>query len=198
MSTWLVVGIAAIVVVAIAFIIGRASASRRTRHLRERFGTEYDRTAKVVGGKRDAEAELAAREERHEQLNIRPLPTEARKRYADQWRTVQSQFVDAPAAALSAADGLVNSVMSDRGYPMDDFEQRAADISVEHPQVVENYRAAHRVSEQTANGGATTEDQRLAMQRYRSLFEELLDSATGERANRRVRTADTSTERISA
>jgi hypothetical protein len=171
---WALIAIVAIVVVVI--VAWRVLSARKTQGLQERFGPEYDRAQQTVGGKREAEAELAAREERREHLNIRPLRAEARQRYADQWQNVQTQFVDSPVAAVAAADGLVSSVMSDRGYPMDEFEQRVADVSVDHPQVVENYRAAHRISESSANGDATTEDQRQAMQLYRSLFDELLDS----------------------
>jgi hypothetical protein len=99
---------------------------------------------------------------------------EARQRYVRQWEAVQAQFVDSPPAAIAAADGLVNAVMADRGYPIDDFDQRAADVSVDHPAVVENYRQAHEISLRSTRGEATTEDLRLAMQSYRSLFEELL------------------------
>jgi hypothetical protein len=175
MPVWLAVLIVVAVVVIVGLVIWRGLAARRTSKLQERFGPEYDRTAKDMGSKRQAEAELAAREERRDQLDIRPLPSEARRRYLDQWQGVQAQFVDAPAAAVSAADGLVSAVMSDRGYPMDDFEQRTAHVSVDHPQVVENYRAAHAISTRAAGGKATTEDLRQAMQHYRALFEELLE-----------------------
>ena len=196
MAGWVWAVIVAVVVIVVAFAVWRALSTRRTQGLRERFGPEYDRAKESAGGKKDAEAELAAREERREQLNIRPLPAEARQRYAEQWRNVQSQFVDAPQAAVAAADGLVSSAMSDRGYPMDDFEQRAADISVDYPHVVESYRAAHRISESTASGEATTEDQRQAMQHYRSLFDELLDSRSPVEAETRSDEAfNDSTER---
>ena len=189
MPVWLAVLIVVAVVVVVALVVWRAMASRRTQKLQERFGAEYDRTANEIGSRRQAESELAAREERRQQLNIRPLPSEARRRYVDQWQGVQAQFVDAPAAAVAAADGLVSSVMGDRGYPMDDFEQRAADVSVDHPQVVENYRAAHAISTRAAGGDATTEDLRQAMQHYRALFEELLEGgadADGARAAARA------------
>ena len=175
---WALVVVAAVVVVAV--VMWRALAARRTRSLQERFGPEYDRTTTAIGSRRAAEAELAGREERREQLNIRPLPPEARRRYAQQWETVQAQFVDSPPAAIAAANGLVNSVMADRGYPIDDFEQRAADVSVDHPAVVENYRQAHEISSRSARGEATTEDLRQAMQNYRSLFEELLTDGAAD------------------
>lgn len=173
---WALVIVAAVVVVAV--VAWQAFAARRTRSLRERFGPEYDRTTTVAGDRRKAEAELAGRQERREQLDIRPLPAEARRRYTRRWETVQAEFVDSPTAAIAAADGLVNAVMAERGYPIDDFDQRAADVSVDHPAVVENYRRAHEISSRSARGEASTEDTRQAMQNYRSLFEELLgDSA---------------------
>ena len=175
---WALVVVAAVVVVAV--VMWRALAARRTRSLQERFGPEYDRTTTAAGNRRAAEAELAGREERREQLNIRPLPTEARQRYAQQWETVQAQFVDSPPRAIAAANGLVNSVMADRGYPIDDFDQRAADVSVDHPAVVETYRQAHEISSRSARGEATTEDLRQAMQNYRSLFEELLTDGAAD------------------
>jgi hypothetical protein len=170
--------VAAVVIVAV--VMWRALAARRTRSLREGFGPEYDRTTRAVGDKRKAEAELAARRERREHLHIRPLPAEARQRYARQWETVQTQFVDSPPAAIAAADGLVNAVMADRGYPIDDFDRRAGDVSVDHPAVVENYREAHTISSRSASGEATTEDLRQAMQNYRSLFEELLSDGAAD------------------
>jgi hypothetical protein len=177
---WILIVVAAAVVV--AAVIRRVLAGRRTRELQERFGPEYDRTSAAVGSKREAESELAARQDRREQLNIRPLPAEARQRFADQWEAVQGQFVDSPAAAVSAADGLVCSVMADRGYPMDDFEQRAADISVDHPQVVQNYREARDIARASEQGQVTTEDLRQAMQNYRALFDELLGDTTTDQA----------------
>ncbi len=176
---WAVVIVA--LVVAVAVVMWRALAARRTRALRERFGPEYERTTAAVGNRREAEAELAGRTERREQLNVRPLPAEARQRYARQWETVQSQFVDSPPTAITAADGLVSAVMADRGYPIDDFDQRAADVSVDHPAVVENYRQAHEISMRSARGEATTEELRQAMQNYRSLFEELLTDGTADK-----------------
>jgi hypothetical protein len=174
MPSWVWILFAVAVVVIVAGVVWRALAARKTKELQERFGPEYDRTASAIGSKREAEQELAARQERREQLNIRPLPADARKRYASQWAAVQAQFVDAPAAAVADADGLVSSVMADRGYPMDDFEQRAADISVDHPQVVQNYRQARGISHAAQQGQASTEDLRQAMQNYRALFDELL------------------------
>ena len=175
---WILIVVAAVVVV--AAVAWWLSSRRRSQELRERFGPEYDRTVEDASSRRRAEKELDERRERREQLNIRPLPNSARERYAEQWRNAQAQFVDAPQAAVASADMLVIAVMRDRGYPMDDFEQRAADISVDHPEVVESYRSAHRLSEQSANGEASTEDLRQAMRHYRTLFDELLEASADE------------------
>src|SRR5436190_7853905 len=120
---------------------------KRTKQLQSQFGPEYDRTVERTDGKKDAEAELKARQNRHDQIDIRPLSSAARERYIAQWQTVQAQFVDSPGAAVGSADELIQSVMSDRGYPVQDFDTRAADISVDHPHVVENYRHGHRLAE---------------------------------------------------
>ena len=180
MPTWAWILIVVLAVVVVATVLWRGLAARKTKELQERFGPEYDRTAGATGSKREAEAELAARQDRREQLNIRPLPIEARNRYASQWSAVQTQFVDAPVAAVAAADGLVSSVMAERGYPIDDFEQRAADVSVDHPQVVENYRQAKKISRASEEAQASTEDLRQAMQNYRVLFDELLDDGAAD------------------
>jgi hypothetical protein len=148
---------------------------RRTRELQGRFGPEYDRTLDVAESKRDAEAELSARADRRDELEIRPLTTAARERYLVEWQRVQAKFVDDPDGAVRDADMTIQSVMADRGYPVDDFEQRAADVSVDHPQVVENYRLGHRLARASALGDGTTEDLRQAMQHYRLLFEELIE-----------------------
>lgn len=174
MPGWVWVLVAVVAVAVVALVVWRALAARRTRSLQERFGPEYQRTTAVTGDKRQAEAELAAREARRDQLNIRPLSEESRQRYAEEWQSVQERFVDSPGDAIAAADGLVAAVMSDRGYPMDDFEQRAADVSVDHPNVVENYRTARGIADRSERGEASTEDLRQAMQHYRSLFDELL------------------------
>ena len=179
---WILIVVAAVIVVAAAALA--LSAKRRTTRLKERFGPEYDRTVEESPSRRRAEQELDERRERREQLNIRPLPSAARGRYVEQWRIVQTQFVDAPAVAVAGADDLVSNVMRDRGYPMDDFEQRAADISVDHPEVVESYRSAHELSERSANGGASTEDLRQAMRHYRTLFDELLETPADEPVTR--------------
>ncbi len=169
---WIVIGIA--VVVAVVAILWAVMSRRRSQQLQRQFGPEYERTVNERGNRSEAEKELAARRERREQLNLRPLTPEARDRYGREWQSTQEQFVDSPSAAVASADSLIQSVMVDRGYPMGDFERRAADISVDHPDVVQNYREAHRLSERSAAGNGSTEDLRKAMQLYRSLFEELM------------------------
>lgn len=173
---WIVIAVAAVVV--LLAIWWMASRKRRTSHLREGFGPEYDRTVDEAGSRREAEADLTEREKRRDELDITPLAPGTRDRFADRWRTVQERFVDDPSAALRDAHVLVVEVMRERGYPTDDFEQRAADVSVDHPHVVENYRSAHAITER---GDADTEDQRQALVHYRALFDELLET---EPANR--------------
>jgi hypothetical protein len=170
-----------VIVLAVVVLAGVAAwvvlGKRRTQHLREQFGPEYRRTVAERGDRRDAETELRERERRREELEIRPLEPAARERYLAEWRAVQARFVDDPEGTIGEADALVTAVMRERGYPIEDFEQRTADISVDHPEVVENYRAAHRISLASAEGRATTEDLRRATVHYRALFEELLDTA---------------------
>jgi hypothetical protein len=167
--------IAVVVVGVVGFAMWQMLARRRTMRLQERFGPEYDRTIGSAESKRDAEAELRGREERRQQLEIRPLTQTARDRYTSRWEVVQAQFVDEPRAAVASADELIQSVMAERGYPMADFDQRAADISVDHPTVVENYRQGRRLSSATGNADGATEDLRQAMRHYRALFEELVE-----------------------
>ena len=179
---WIVIAVAAVVLVALAAVGGLSR--RRTGRLRQRFGPEYDRTVEQSGSRRRAEAELGSRVDRREQLQIRPLPAAAREQYLESWTGLQTRFVDDPAGSVTAADQLVGSVMSERGYPMDDFERRAADISVDHPQVVERYRSAHGIAQKNQDGKATTEDLRQAIKHYRALFEELLEPAEDEPLSR--------------
>jgi len=164
--------IAAVLVLGIIWVAGR---KRKTEDLRESFGPEYERTVHQLGGHSKAESELEARRKRVEQLNIRPLSADTQDRFADQWRTTQARFVDDPQGAIDEADHLVCDLMQTRGYPMSNFEQQAADISVNHPNVVTNYRAAHRIAQSSEEGNADTENLRTAMVHYRALFEELLE-----------------------
>ncbi|MGB8889645.1 MAG: hypothetical protein WCC87_23175 [Candidatus Korobacteraceae bacterium] len=164
-----------VVVVLLLVAVFAAMLQRRKAALRRRFGPEYDRTVRQRGSEREAQALLQEREQRVEKFHIRQLDAIQRQQYADRWRTVQSRFVDDPKGAVIDADDAVISLMGARGYPMADFEQRAADLSVDHPHVVENYRAAHVIALRHRQGQATTEDLRQAMIYYRSLFEDLLD-----------------------
>jgi hypothetical protein len=179
MPVWAWIIIAAAAVLIIVAVAAMYSRNRRTKGLQERFGSEYDRTVEERDGRRDAERELAERERQRERLDIIPLSDEAKSRYAESWRTVQSRFVDDPSNAVREADRLVTDVMRERGYPIDDFEQRAADISVDHPDVVENYRAGHELYLKEERGEADTEDERQAFVHYRALFADLLETREG-------------------
>jgi hypothetical protein len=167
-----------VAVIVVAFAVWAYMRRRRTTTLRQRFGPEYDRTVRDVGSEREAEANLADRAKRVEKLNLRDLDPAERDRFVLEWKGVQSRFVDSPKGALVEADDLLSSLMKARGYPMSDFEQRAADISVDHPQVVENYRAAHIIAVRHGKGDATTEDLRRAMVHYRALFDDLVQVPT--------------------
>jgi hypothetical protein len=171
--------IAIIVVVVIAAVAWQMVVRGRTAHLQGRFGPEYDRAVEDADSRKQAESELAAREKRHDQFELRPLTPASRDRYLGSWHAVQTQFVDDPRAAVAAADSLIQSAMRDRGYPVEDFDQRAADLSVDHPAVVDNYREGHLLAEQSAQGADSTEGLRRAMQHYRVLFEELVDTSDG-------------------
>ncbi|HEY1317916.1 MAG TPA: hypothetical protein VGF10_11905 [Gaiella sp.] len=177
MPTWVWVLIAVAVVVLLAAAAWLWTARRRTEHLRGRFGPEYDRAVQSADGRRQAEAELVAREERHGQFELRPLSAPARDRYLADWRVVQARFVDDPRGAAASADSLIQSVMRERGYPVEDFDQRASDLSVDHAHVVEHYREGHRLATGGARDDDSTEDLRHAMQHYRALFEELVGSS---------------------
>jgi hypothetical protein len=168
--------ILAIVVIAAVIAAVLLMRQRRSQQLQEGFGPEYDRTVEERGGdQRAAEAELQERRQRREKFEIRDLDPDARDRYVERWRAAQRRFVDEPAPAVGEADALVIEVMRDRGYPVaDEFEQRAADVSVDHPEVVEHYRAAHGISSRATAGDASTEDLRQAMVHFRALFAELL------------------------
>ena len=156
----------------IAWVLVR---KQRTASLRSRFGTEYDRAVRESGPQR-AESVLLERERRVQKFSIRELSAQERESFVSEWRAVQSRFVDDPQAAVGEADLLVDRLMHARGYPMTDFEQRTADISVSHPRVVDNYRAAHEIAVRHREGQASTEDLRNALIYYRSLFDDLLQS----------------------
>lgn len=179
MATFLINTTAIVVIVLIAIAIAAAGAVlywqfNRTKRLRERFGPEYDRTVKETGAKREAEAKLQQREKRVERFHIHPLEPTDRGRFEEAWRQIQARFVDDPDGALIDADRLIGEAMSAEGYPVLDFEQRASDISVDHPRVVENYREGHRIALLQQKRQASTEDLRKAMIHYRTLFDDLI------------------------
>jgi hypothetical protein len=173
-----IVIVAVIVIAVIAFL---ATRKRRSQKLRERFGPEYDRVLRQEGDVRKAEGLLEFREKRREKFKIRSLSNADRTTFEQRWMQVQSRFVDEPQGAVTVADGLVMEVMLARGYPMGDFEQRSADLSVDYPVVIENYRAAHDIALRHGRGEASTEDLRRAMVHYRTLFQELLDGHQAQR-----------------
>jgi hypothetical protein len=173
-----------VIVVLLAVVGALAYQRRRSTQLREGFGPEYDRAVEEHGDQRAAESELRERRQRRSRFDIRPLGATARDRYAERWRATQAQFVDQPASALKDADTLVAEVMRERGYPVEDFEQQAADVSVDHPEVVEHYRKAHAIQTRSR---ASTEDLREAMLHYRALFAELLEGPERERETQEVR-----------
>jgi hypothetical protein len=172
-TTQIAIVIAIAVLVAAGIAIWLFARKRRTERLRTRFGPEYARAVQEGGSRRQGEAGLQEREKRVEGFKIRPLAASDQELYILSWRKVQAQFVDDPGSSVTQADKLLGDVMSTRGYSVGDFEQRSADISVDHPLVVENYRAAHEVAVRHANGQASTEDLRQAMIHYRTLFDEL-------------------------
>jgi hypothetical protein len=176
--------ILALVVVGIVLLLRQ----RRHRHLRDTFGPEYNRAVEDAGSRRAAEQELAARERRHDELQLNELGPDVRARYSERWAVVQERFVDSPEEAVGEADELVTVVMSERGYPTDDYRQRLNDLSVEHARTLDHYRSAHTINERRRSHEATTEDLRQAMVHYRALFEDLLGAApaTGDgRSNNR-------------
>lgn len=174
-NTALMLALAVGVLLLVGLIAWSATRRKRTRALADRFGPEYERTVAEIGKRGRAEAELLARQKRVEGLKIHPLTTADRDRFADLWMKAQAHFVDSPPAAVAEADALVVEVMNRRGYPMADFEQRAADISVDHPKVVQEYRAARAIAERNRTNSASTEDLRQAVIHYRALFEDLLE-----------------------
>jgi hypothetical protein len=176
MSTWVWIVIAVAAVVVILAIAWSAMRAKRTRALQDTFGGEYDRTVNQASNRRTAERELLDRKKQHDQLDIRPLSPESRDRYLQRWQSTQSRFVDDPRGAVAEADTLVQEVMQERGYPTKDFERRVADISVEHPNLVEKYRTANGIARASERGEASTEDMRHSVRHYRALFDELLET----------------------
>src|SRR5215475_968870 len=182
MPSWGWVLIAIGIVVVLGLVAWNAYDARKRKGLQEHFGPEYDRTVADAPSRREAVSELSERQKRREQLEIRPLGPESRDRYASRWHNTQAKFVDEPEEAVGEADRLIQEVMRERGYPVQDFDQRASDLSVDHPEVISNYRAAHGISVANERGKASTEDLRTAMVHYRALFEELLETEPAQTA----------------
>ncbi len=172
MDTNVIIGLLVVVVLGLGALL--YFQRHRSEQLQSRFGPEYERAVKHTGDKSKAEAELLDREKRVKSLSIRPLEPADRERFVGSWQNVQAEFVDNPEASIGHADTLLAEVMSTRGYPVSDFEQMSADISVDHPSVVQNYRAGHDIAVRHKRGDGNTEDLRQAMIHYRSLFEELV------------------------
>jgi hypothetical protein len=174
-NSWIVVGVALVLAAFVAGLLLYARRKRQSARLERRFGPEYAKTVDDLGGRSKGESELMAREERVDQLEITPLtPTEA-ARFSQAWASLQGGFVDNPKGVVVQADQLVSELMVKRGFPMGDFERRAADISVDHPSLVTSYRAAQVIAERNKRGEADTEQLRTAVVHYRSLFDELLE-----------------------
>ena len=180
MGTTTIVLIVVIVLLVVVLAAAGVMLSRRRRsdQLQEHYGPEYERTMAETGDRRATEAALTAREQRHRELDVRDLSAGERDRYSSSWTTIQQGFVDDPVRSVHHADALVVDIMRTRGYPVDDFERRAEDLSVEHPQVVQHYRDARRIRQATEDGTADTEQQRHAVTSYRSLIDTLLGSDT--------------------
>jgi hypothetical protein len=174
MDTWIWIVIAAAVVIVLALVAMAAMSRRRRHHLQGRFGPEYDRTLEGASNRRTGERELRERENRRDELELRPLSDASRARYQQQWADMQGGFVDRPQVAVADADRLITDLMHERGYPVDDFDTRSELVSVDHPQVVQNYRAAHSIAARNVEGRTSTEDLRQAVISYRALFEEML------------------------
>jgi hypothetical protein len=176
----LIVAVAVVLVAAVVGFTMMQSQKRRSERLQQNFGPEYDRAVDEAGSKKRAEADLRERQERVEQLQLRELDPDERANLSRAWTATQTRFVDEPEAAIAEAQSLVDEAMNARGYPMGDFEQRAADISVDHPDVVSNYRAARAIADKSDGSRADTESMRRAMIHYRALFDDLLGGSRRE------------------
>jgi hypothetical protein len=172
----IIIAVVALLVVAGAVVFFAMRQDKKRRELREGFGPEYHETLSRTGSRSEAEKELKERQKRVSSFNLKPLMADDAARFSNEWRQCQERFVDDPKAAIGDADRLVQEVMQARGYPMSDFDQRAADVSVDHPEVVQNYRRAHQIAQSNERGDASTEDLRQAIVHYRTLFVELLET----------------------
>jgi hypothetical protein len=195
-AVWIVIAVAAVVIVLIVLMSWLRARRRHT--LRDRFGPEYDRALETHDRRRGAERDLAERAKQRDELDIRPLSAAARERFAGRWSDVQASFVDQPRTAVGQADELVRQVMHERGYPVDDFGGRADLVSVDYPQIVDNYREAHDIAERNRRGDGSTEELRRAVVLYRSLFDQLLEPDTDAPDADRPDTNRPDTERTAA
>jgi hypothetical protein len=179
MDAWIIAVIIVLLVIGVvAFASTRTRRTRDSRQLKERFGSEYDRVVERSDDRSEAEQELQRRVERHDQLDIRDLSTEQRERYVNAWRDVQRRFVDDPEGTLGEADRLITQAMRDRGYPTEHFDQKVEDLTVEHAETVNAYREAHAIADRHERDGVSTDDLRLAMQRFRTIFEDIVGTQT--------------------
>jgi hypothetical protein len=178
MSTTYIIAVVVLVLVIGAILGAIFSRRRRSQRFQNKYGAEYDRSVQNTGSEKKAQTELDERRKHVKSLNIRPLSDEERNRYLAAWTAVQAKFVDQPGQATIEADHLIMEVMQVRAYPVSDFEQRAADVSVNYPTLVSNYRAAREIADKNEHKQATTEELRQALIYYRSLFDELLKTET--------------------
>jgi len=185
MSTGAIIGLIVAAVIVVALVWFGWNQLRR-RQLRERFGSEYDRTVESADSKRAAERELAQREKRHSEYDITPLSPAERERFTKQWALIQEQFVDQPGSAVVEADRLVTVVMGERGYPTEGYDQQVSDLSVRHASTLEHYRTAHDIKGRNDESQVSTEELREAMVHYRSLFHELLETGSRESNGQRT------------
>ncbi|CAN5838390.1 hypothetical protein BH23ACT10_BH23ACT10_20420 [soil metagenome] len=186
MDVWVIAVIVVLVLVAVAAYLGmRSRQSDDSGQLKQQFGDEYDRTVASSSDPEKAEHELKRRVERHERLDITELSDEDRQRYANEWRDVQRRFVDEPEATLGDADRLITRAMRDRGYPTEHYDQKVEDLSVEHAGTLDAYREAHDITDRHERDGVSTDELRHAMQRYRTVFEDIVETrtTTGERSD---------------
>jgi len=173
-STLTTIAIAVVAMIIVGAILFFAMRKQQSARLRSRFGPEYERTVDDIGDRRRAEHELQERQKRVSKFELRPLSVSERDHFISAWHMIQAEFVDQPRQAVGKADSLLTEVMRARGYPMEDFEQRSADLSVDHPSVVQNYRAGREIASLQKDGEANTEDMRQAMIHFRALFDELV------------------------
>ncbi|MDB6156941.1 MAG: hypothetical protein JWO04_647 [Gammaproteobacteria bacterium] len=184
-ETWVIAAVLVLALIAIAFLIARERKRRQSRRLQERFGPEYGRVVAQRGDRTKAESELKAREQRVERLTIVALAPADAAKFGQAWSALQGRFIDNPKGVVMDADRLVRDLMVKRGYPMVDFERRAADISVDHPALVETYRSAQAIALRDQRGEASTEELRKAVVYYRTLFDELLEVRTARQPTER-------------